>query len=177
MRLICVCARVCVVASHIWFASCPSLVRDGNLGVDEFVQAWSQIGNDIEKTEAFQMDVRYNLCVEPHRERITAMFRRLDVDGSGQLSVDEFKDLVLYVAEGEYDEADFLRWYDTSTDPKLRQDGLISAVEFGWWVADSAELEDGKMLSTMARIDEAITRTLFKKKTEIALVENASSGS
>ena len=58
-----------------------------------------------------------------------------------------------------------------------RGDESGAAIEFGWWVADSAELEDGKMLSTMARIDEAITRTLFKKKTEITLVENASSGS
>ena len=91
------------------------------------------------------------------------------MDDSGQLDVDEFKDLVAYYTDGDTDAAQFLEWYDTSSDPNHRQDGLISAVEFGWWVADSAGLEDGKMRSTIAAIDQAITRTLHKKRTEKAL--------
>lgn len=55
------------------------------------------------------------------------------------------------------------RRYDTSKDPNQRQDGLISVTEFGWWVADSADLEDSRMLRTMDKIDKAITRTLSTK--------------
>ena len=94
---------------------------------------------------------------------------RLDVDDSGQLSVDEFKDLVTYYTDGDTGEVQFLEWYDTSADPDHRQDGLISAVEFGWWVADSAGLEEEKMLETIAAIDKAITHTLHKKATEKAV--------
>lgn len=58
----------------------PGLIRaarsDGNLGLDEFVQAWTQIGNDVEKNEAFQLDVRYEVLLEPHRAKIKAMFNR-----------------------------------------------------------------------------------------------------
>ena len=111
------------------------------------MQAWTQIGNDVEKNEAFQLDVRYEVLLEPHRAKIKAMFnrcappmrrrhstgqcvracerqlppliccvhayhhpRRLDVDGSGQLSIDEFRNLVIYYSDGEYDEVKFLQW-------------------------------------------------------------------
>ena len=79
---------------------------DGELQLQEFVNAWAVIGDGgaIET---------YGPLIKGHEDRLAALFKKLDVDGGGQLECNELKDVVVFYSGEEFDEEEFFGWYDS----------------------------------------------------------------
>lgn len=152
----------------------PLAVRykgDGVLQVAEFARAISTIGDDVMANKEY-LNSLYDRRVEPHKYKIQQLFDRLDKDRSGQLEMDEIKEVVSTFEGEDFDEPTFLEWYDTNHEIKskadggtggLTTDGVIDIVEFGWYIADQASCEEEKMPPTIERMNETIDYILSKR--------------
>ena len=141
---------------------------DGVLSLSEFTQALaSDFRESVVSSEAYDTDM-YNRRVEPHKAAIKKLFDRLDADGSGQLSMDEVKEVVSFYEGEAFDEATFLEWYDTNHKENVSQGGAsgdsqIDLTEFGWYVATAAECDASKMAEVIDGISTAIDYKLGPK--------------
>ena len=123
---------------------------DGVLSVEEFAEALSAIGNDVEQNDSYQNDL-YDRRAKAHMAAIKELFDKVDVSGTGKLSMEELKEVVSFYEGAEFDEATFLEWYETNHAihvgqlgaqrlDKLEQlsagwsDGQLDLTEFSWCV-------------------------------------------
>ena len=109
--------------------------NDGELNLEEFVNAFAVIGGDVMASEKVNANV-YDKRVEQHLTRIKGLFNKLDTDKSGQLDGAEMKRVIELYSGEKFVYADFLGWYDSNGS---KGDGSFDVKEFGWSAVQPAE--------------------------------------
>ena len=155
---------------------------DGELSLADFVNAvrTSTLGDDIQCNESYQVDL-YDSRAKPHCKAIQALFDMLDVSLTGKLSVDELKAAVAFYEGAEFDEDQFLSWYETNHAinasrlgaMRLDQlakatsgfgDGQLDYTEFSWYIVEAASADPAQMAGTIEAFGEAIQYVSRKRR-------------
>jgi hypothetical protein len=154
---------------------------DGELSLAEFTKAISVIGEDIKQNEVYVNDL-YDRRAAPHMAAIKALFDKLDISGTGKLSMDELRDVVAFYEGSEFDEASFLQWYDTNHAIQVERlgamrldkmeatdssDGELDLTEFSWYLVEAANCDAAEMEKTIESFTEAIEYIAAKKATAL----------
>jgi len=139
--------------------------NDGELNLEEFVEAFAVIGGDVMASEKVNANV-YDKRVEQHLVRIKGLFNKLDTDKSGKLDAAEMKRVIELYSGEKFVYDDFLGWYDSNGS---HGDGSFDVKEFGWYIADCAGIDvPEKMVSTMDEFEAAIKEVQRQKQKEQA---------
>jgi Ca2+-binding EF-hand superfamily protein len=111
-------------------------------------------------------------------EAIKELFDTLDISKTGRLSMDELRDVVAFYEGSEFDEASFLRWYDTNHAIQLERlgaarldqvgaaastDGELDLTEFAWYLVEAAHCDAAEMEKTVESFTEAVEYIAAKK--------------
>jgi len=127
--------------------------EDDKLCLSEFEDAWSMFGSflqsavtnwdfkQVEKTKEL-----YQKVIAPYQKKVEDTFAKLDLDKDGVLSIDELRDVLMAVQGAEFSEEAFFRWHDVhGRERHFGSGGKVDLQEFGWYMADCAECQAGKM--------------------------------
>lgn len=113
---------------------------------------------------------QYGRVLDGFEGHVAALFAKLDLNGSGYLEKTELKKVVERYNGEQFDEAEFMNWFDIHGSRGSRPDGKLDLKEFGWYLADVAksfggsDAETRKVLPTALAHFEKVAQQLAEER-------------